>query len=77
MDKLINWSEVSRRLTPSADRSQIRSNYKGEVYKEVIQDIKEIAKLIDLRIETFNEPKGLNQAIEEIELRDNLKEIME
>ncbi len=76
MSEFINWSEVSREL--KCNRTAIRSNYKGKTYKDVVRDIKEIEKLIDLRIEAFNnscEPKGLDDAINESELIDKIKEI--
>lgn len=38
MNKLINWSEVSRLLTN--DRTAIRSDYSGKKYKEVVIAIK-------------------------------------
>ena len=51
MNNLINWSEVSRLLT--SDRTAIRSNYSGKMYKEVISDIKKLNKLIEIRISDF------------------------
>lgn len=50
MDELINWSQVSRMLTNGP--GDIRKTYSGTKYKEVISDIREIAKLIELRIES-------------------------
>lgn len=45
MNKLINWSEVSRLLTPGGRRDQIKSNYKGKAYKVKVERLKKLIKL--------------------------------
>lgn len=43
IDKLINWSEVSRLLTN--ERSQIRSGYSGKKYKKAIDRLRKLLAL--------------------------------
>lgn len=49
--RFINWSEISRSIT--GDRVQIRSDYKGKMYKNIADDIKEFEKKIKKRIDEF------------------------
>lgn len=72
---VLNWSEISRTLT--GNRSQIGPEYKGKKYKSVVSDVKEIENLIKMRIENFNEPKDIDEAIKEIEVIDNIKKAIE
>ena len=53
MSDIINWSLISTKLT--GDPTYIRKSYKGKKYHAVISDIREIAKLIELRIGAFGD----------------------
>jgi len=44
IEKLINWSELSRILT--GKRQQITSKYDGKLYKRVINDLKAAIKAV-------------------------------
>jgi len=55
MDKIINISKVSKKLT--GNRTQITWQYKGKKYKSLFEYIKIIDALIGKRIEDFKEDK--------------------
>lgn len=50
--KIINWSEVSRQLTN--DRYKIRSEYSDGKYSDIVEQIKELEKSINLIIYKSN-----------------------
>ena len=52
MQKIINYSEVSRMLT--GDRTQVRRNYSGNKYKALIDKAKAFEESFIKEVEVFN-----------------------
>ena len=56
---LINWSEISRRVT--GDRTQIRSDYSGKKYKSVMEVTRFYEDALTTAIELYNNANKKDQ----------------